>query len=206
MISIVTPWLNHSELCEMYARSVKGADVIIVDNGSEAEHAEKIQGMVDKLAGTYIRNEANRYFAAANNQGLARATGDIIVFMNNDVECRPGWLAQVERDVQGGALYSPSKLSRFGAVYLEGWCIAGHAATWYRLGGWPDHLPGMYYEDNFLCLKAQRMGIELVEVNWPVWHFNNYTSRQTPGAYDYSKANAKAFQEALKDVREKVQL
>ena len=206
MISIITPWLNHSELCRVYARSTRGADVVVVDNGSDPEHASRLVEMVGRLQGTYLRNDENRLFAAANNQGLERARGDIVVFMNNDVECRPGWLAKVEQDVQPGALYAPSKLNRHGMDYLEGWCIAARKETWLELGGWPEHLPGMYYEDNFLCLKAQRMGIELNTVNWQVWHFNNYTSRQTPGAFDHSAANAQAFQEALKDVREQVRL
>jgi GT2 family glycosyltransferase len=97
MISIVTPWLDASELCPIYEKSVRGAQAVIVDNGSGPGHAVEIQRMVKRLGGVYIRNETNCLFATANNQGLAAATGEIIVFMNNDVEARYGFLEKIER-------------------------------------------------------------------------------------------------------------
>ena len=197
-ISIITPWLNNSQLVRTYEPSVKGAEVIIVDNGSEPAHAAMLAGMVRRLGGVLIRNEDNRGFAAANNQGLAQATGDIIVFLNNDIEApAPAWLEQVERDVEVGVLAGPSLQYRHGIAYIEGYCIAGRREVWEQLGGWPADLPGMYWEDNILCLQAQRAGIRLKATNWPVWHFSNYTSRQTPGAYDHSAANERVFLEML---------
>jgi GT2 family glycosyltransferase len=200
MISIVTPFLNHSELIPMFAHSTTGAQVIIVDNGSEPEHAEKLQAFC-KLAGEraiYIRNETNRGFSAANNQGLAVATGEIVVFMNNDVECRPGWLDQVARDVQPGILCGPSLLIKHGWRYLEGYCIAAHRGVWGALGGWEEHYyTGLYWEDNDLCARAVHAGFELVKTTWPVWHFNNYTSRGMPGADSHSKDNERKFLERV---------
>jgi GT2 family glycosyltransferase len=198
MISIITPWLNHSELCRTYEKSVQGADVIIIDNASEGTHAYKIEQMVDRLGGLYICNSENRFFAPANNQGLAEAVGDIVVFLNNDVELRPGFLEAVERDVKPGGLYGPSKGIRYEREYIEGWCIAATLDTWRQVGGWPEDLPGMYWEDNLLCLRAERAGITLHQTNWPAWHHSNYTTRQTPGAYDHSAANEQYF---LKELR-----
>jgi GT2 family glycosyltransferase len=196
MISIVTPWLNASELCPMYARGLAGAELVIVDNGSEAEHAERIRAMVERTNGIYLRNEENRLFAEANNQGLAAATGDIIVFLNNDVECRAGFLEQVERDTEGGALYGPSKLEKFGHPYLEGWCIAAQRSVWEALRGWDaEYFTGLYWEDNDLCYRATKAGFLLIQRPWPVWHFNNYTSNRTPGAKDNSAGNMARFLE-----------
>jgi GT2 family glycosyltransferase len=199
-ISIVTPWLNHSELCRTYAPSVAAAhQVIIVDNGSEPHHAAQIRAMVDELGGIYIRNEHNAGFAAANNQGLAVATGEIVVFLNNDTEAPNTWLQAVERDTTAGVIAGPSMQTRHGVNYIEGYCVAARRDVWLDLGGWPEDLPGMYWEDNILCLKAIRKGYRLVETNWPVWHFSNYTSRQTPGAYAHSAANERAFLEMLRN-------
>jgi GT2 family glycosyltransferase len=44
-----------------------------------------------------IRNETNRGFCAANNQGIAAARGAWIALLNNDAEAEPGWLAAMMR-------------------------------------------------------------------------------------------------------------
>jgi FkbM family methyltransferase len=68
-------------------------EIIFVDNGSTDGTVEylkeyaKIHGNV-KL----ILNEENKGFAAANNQGIEQASGDYIVFLNNDVVVTENWL------------------------------------------------------------------------------------------------------------------
>jgi len=194
VISIVTPWLNHSELCPVYQRNLKGAQVIVVDNGSIKSHEWAIRSMVKHLGGVYIRNEDNRLFAAANNQGLEAATGEIVLFLNNDVDCRPGFLDKVAADVKPGGLYGPSLLDKHGLAYLEGWCIAAYLDVWLSLNGWDDsYYQGLYWEDNDLCWRAVQMGYTLNEVDWPVWHYNNYTSNGVPGAKDRSAENEAKF-------------
>lgn len=193
-ISIITPWLNASELCRPYAKGLQGAQVIVVDNGSSPEHAAKIAAMVASLGGILIRNEVNHLFARANNQGLAVANGEIVLFLNNDVEARPLFLEQVSRDVQPGGLYGPSLLEKFGLGYLEGWCLAAERPTWDLLGGWDDeYYEGLYWEDNDLCYRAMRLGLKLEQRPWGVWHHSNYTSSKVDGAYKHSSSNMQKF-------------
>lgn len=202
-ISIITPWYNCPELIRTYEKSVRGAEVIIIDNGSEEKNATAIRQMVNRLNGRYIRNNFNARYAVANNQGMAEATGDILIFMNNDIEAPIGWLTAVEKEVEDGALYGPSKPTRQIAgvllPYIEGFCIAGTRWTWDQLCGWDSETyQGMYWEDNDVCHRALQMGYELIETVWPVWHFGNYTSRKTEGSYDKSKDNYETFQEKVK--------
>lgn len=199
-VSIITPWLNASELITTYERSVEGAQVIIVDNGSTSEHAKQIELMVKRLGGVYIHNETNLGFSTANNQGLAAATGEVIVFMNNDVECQRGFVEMVKRDVQPGALYGPSLLTKHGYDYIEGWCIAGRRTTWDLLHGWEeDYYEGLYWEDNDLCWRAHKAGIRLIRTTWPVEHNGNHTAKMTPGAFEHASENEQRF---LKRIRE----
>lgn len=202
-VSIITPWYNCPELIKTYEKSVAGADVIIIDNGSEPAAALLIKAMVDRLAGQYIRNEHNARYATANNQGLAKATGDVVIFMNNDIEAPIGWHKRSAIEVEDGALYGPSKQVRpiagIPLAYIEGFCIGGTRATWDALNGWDDETySGMYWEDNDLCWRALQMGYKLIETNWPVWHFSNYTSRNTEGSYDKSKDNYETFCEKVR--------
>lgn len=202
MISVITPWLNHSELCPIYKRQLASAQVIVVDNGSIESHKWAIQAMVKQLDGIYIRNEENCLFATANNQGLQAATGDIVLFLNNDVECRPGFLDKVAADVQPDGLYGPSKLKKHGLDYIEGWCIAAYREVWQSLNGWDDdYYSGLYWEDNDLCWRAVQRGYTMNERSWPVWHYNNYTSNGVVGAMDRSAENEAKFLERVRNAK-----
>lgn len=198
-ISIVTPWLDAPELIADYERSVHdAAEVIIVDNGSSPENLSALQAMVDRLGGYLLPNAENVGFSAANNQGLAVATGDIVLFLNNDIYAADGWLKMVIEDVAERALCGPSigsrQVSNVILPYIEGYCIAARRAVWDELGGWPD-MPGLYWEDNLLCWRALRAGIHLLQCDWPVEHLGNYTSQQIPNvAYQQSAANQQVFE------------
>ena len=77
-------------------------ELIVVDNDST-------DGTVDWLGELaslnphirVIRNDTNRGFAPANNQGLAGARGDVLVLLNNDTVLTPGWLDGLRRHVTG---------------------------------------------------------------------------------------------------------
>lgn len=198
-ISIVTPWLNASELIPVYEATTRGAQIIIVDNGSDPHHAEHIKALCERAGGVYLRNDTNTGFSHANNQGLAVASGEIVVFLNNDVSARSAWLERVEEDVQPGALYGPSLLEKHGYRYIEGWCIAARRAVWDALGGWDeDYYTGLYWEDNDLCFRAMMHSFGLRQVAWPLWHHSNYTSSRIDGAYAHSAENERRFLERVR--------
>ena len=69
-------------------------EVIVVDNGSSDGSA----GMAETEFGArVIRNRENRGFCAANNQGIAAASGEFVALLNNDAEAEPGWLAALHQ-------------------------------------------------------------------------------------------------------------
>jgi len=202
-VSIITPWLNNPQLIQTYEPSVQGAQVIIVDNGSREQWAGEIRKMVDRLNGKYIRNEDNRLFAPANNQGLEVADGEIVLFLNNDIKAY-NLVKDVQIDITPKIIGGPSKMKRMVAgvniPYIEGFCIAAYKSVWEDLGGWNEKdYKGLYWEDNDLCFRALQKGYELKETRWDVWHFNNFTSRNTPGAYDHSAHNQHVFEEMVRN-------
>jgi O-antigen biosynthesis protein len=64
-------------------------EVIVVDDGSTDETAAalvQVQGL------RYFRRPENGGFVAACNDGARQASGDYLVFLNNDTVPQPGWL------------------------------------------------------------------------------------------------------------------
>ena len=78
-------------------------EIVIVDNGSGPDTTAWLR---EQEGMTVVYNATNRGFAAGCNQGIAAATGDYIVLLNNDVVVTDGWLETlveaVERDPATG--------------------------------------------------------------------------------------------------------
>ena len=83
-------------------------ELIVVDNGSGDELLSYLDQLTDRLpVHPRCAQRTNRGFAAANNQGLAQATGDRFVLLNNDTIVPHGWLTRLIRhldDPQVGAV------------------------------------------------------------------------------------------------------
>lgn len=199
-ISIVIPFSGSTaDLVPDLKIATDGAELIIVDNASDGTTRQAITEYLQPAH--YIRNERNEGFAAANNQGYARATGDIIIFLNSDVAGNPAWLAAAAADIRDGALYGPSLQHQlvYGMwlPYIEGWCIGATRATWEQIraqsvcddewrayildGPWDSkNFPGPYWEDNDLCLRAMLRGHNLVHTGWA--NFLQHKGGRTAGA------------------------
>lgn len=206
-VSIVTPWHNNPELITDYEQAAKGVQVIIVDNASDSVTADGLQSMVERLGNDshYVRNEENVGYSKANNQGLAFANGEIVVFLNSDVVATGDWLGMAQR-AKEGALYAPTTGVRIvdgeAYRYLEGWCLFGHKSDFEKIGGWNDRdFPGWYWEDNELCYRAEKAGLQLKQAYLPITHLSNYTSSRTPGAYDLRPDNQAAFERIVREGR-----
>ncbi len=95
LTSVIVPTYDDSELTTACVESLLADDtsveVIVWDNGSSPE----VSAALDRLAGDGVQvlhSEENHGFALGNNLALAHATGDVVVFLNNDTTVQPGWL------------------------------------------------------------------------------------------------------------------
>jgi GT2 family glycosyltransferase len=98
--SIIIPLYNRWDLTEACVRALHKTvplnhEIILVDNASTDFTAKAI---VD------VRNPINRGFAVACNQGAEHASGDVLVFLNNDTQPTPGWLEHLLYAVGSGAM------------------------------------------------------------------------------------------------------
>ncbi|MBL8768391.1 MAG: glycosyltransferase, partial [Planctomycetes bacterium] len=97
LISIVIPVLNQIELTKRCLESIEAHtqrpyELILVDNGSTEDLAGAIATQKPARGRIVLmRSERNEGFAFAVNQGLARATGSVVVVLNNDTRVTPEW-------------------------------------------------------------------------------------------------------------------
>lgn len=122
IIPLFNQWEYTRDCLKALAATLKGqeCEIIAVDNASSDATPKACQFLGRQLFGEnfkYIRNEENRNFAGACNQGARAACGDYLVFLNNDTVVQPGWHEKLLADFQkwpdlagtGPLLIYPSK-------------------------------------------------------------------------------------------------
>jgi GT2 family glycosyltransferase/glycosyltransferase involved in cell wall biosynthesis len=98
-VSVIVLAYNNLELTKACLASLEACsdypnlELIVVDNASSDGTPEFLRTW-ERGAGRrrVLLNEDNKGFAGGNNQGLAVATGDYLVLLNNDTQVTPGWV------------------------------------------------------------------------------------------------------------------
>ena len=98
LVSVVILNRDGRDLLERCLRAVattvyRDVEVIVVDNGSTDGSADLAESLALPFPVRVIRNAENRSFSDANDQAAAIAGGELLCFLNNDVEpITEGWL------------------------------------------------------------------------------------------------------------------
>ena len=145
----------------------KNFEVIVVDNASTDGTPEYLRTLAAQNPQVRaIFNTENLGFAKANNQGLAAATGEFLILLNNDTIVPPGWLGRLLRHLDdpavglvgpvtnriGNAAEIPAGYETYGE-FLE--FAAGRAAA--HAGGSREiRMPAMF------CLAMRRDAFEKI--------------------------------------------
>lgn len=119
--SIVIPVYKESFLTRVCLASLeladlRGAEIVVVDNGSSDDTPELLAEWVNEEAGhRVLRSEKNLGFGRGCNWGAAESRGEVIVFLNNDTFVLRDWLTALLRafgdasvKVAGSRLLYPS--------------------------------------------------------------------------------------------------
>jgi GT2 family glycosyltransferase len=131
-VSIVIPVRNKLVLTRKCLESIAVApplisyEIIVIDNASSDGSKEYFEEKTREGEISFIRNDPPLHFALSCNQGAALASGDYVLFLNNDTEAFPGWLdamvQTVERDASVGAvgaklLYADGTIQHAGVAF-----------------------------------------------------------------------------------------
>jgi GT2 family glycosyltransferase/glycosyltransferase involved in cell wall biosynthesis len=100
-VSVIVLNYNHAETTLQCLEALRRAEsalvreIVVVDNGSDDEEVAVLRQ--HKRTNDFVLVEVgeNRYFSEGNNIGVDFATGDFIVFLNNDAFVEPGWIDEL---------------------------------------------------------------------------------------------------------------
>lgn len=82
-------------LLALRAQDYPDFEVVVVDNASSDETRQAIEKGAENE--TLVFNEKNRGFAGGCNDGIDRASGEVVVLLNDDTVVRPDWLTELVR-------------------------------------------------------------------------------------------------------------
>ena len=113
-------------------------EIVVVDNGSDASEVERLNLASDKFR--LIPLDRNMFFGEASNIGVEHATGELVLFLNNDIMVTSGWIepliVALETEYSAGAvgakILHPNNdlLEAGGVIRPDGWSIQiGKAGT-----------------------------------------------------------------------------
>jgi GT2 family glycosyltransferase len=195
LVSIIIPIRDRIELLTKCLTSLRtctsypALELIIVDNGSvQAATLEFLQKLSRETATRVLRDEGEFSFSRLINRGAAAAHGQVLAFLNNDLEVtEPDWLREmVSHAIQkrtgavGARLWYPDGTLQHGGVILGLGGMAHHAFL--RIPkGHPGYFNRAWLQQNCsavtgACMVVRKELFELVggfdEVNLPV-NFND---------------------------------
>lgn len=102
LVSVVIPSKDHPDVLEQCLKSFRKKTLydcyewIVVDNGSSEENRNKLRKLQKEYGFLYIYEEMPFNFSRMCNMGTARAGGDLILLLNDDIEIiEKNWLGRM---------------------------------------------------------------------------------------------------------------
>jgi N-acetylglucosaminyl-diphospho-decaprenol L-rhamnosyltransferase len=111
-IDVVVVAYGHYELTRSCLRHLQAQTldhrVIVVDNGSADDTRARVRS--EWPGAQLVCIDENRGFPKACNLGVAAGAGEIVVLLNNDVDCRPDFLERLAAPLQDARVGSVASL------------------------------------------------------------------------------------------------
>ena len=208
---IVTNW-NGLKLLKKYLEKVilnspEAKEIILADDASTDKSlpfAKELQKKYPKLK--IITHKKNLGFSRNSNQAAKKATGDLLVFLNNDINPHQDYIKNSLKHFSNpkviGVGFSELEHENYGSIYWKngylqikpGYSKTTHISAWIsggssiirkdyflKLGGFDNIYDPFYFEDLDFGLRAWRSGYKLLwEPNCVVEHQHESTTSKFP--------------------------
>jgi GT2 family glycosyltransferase len=134
-------------------------EIVVVDDGSTDATPQLLASFGRRIR--VVTHPRNLGFARSCNDGAAMATGDSLVFLNNDTLPEPGWLGALEEyaAAQPGSAVIGGKL-----LYPDG--TIQHAGVVICQDGYPRHLYSGFPADHPAVSHSRRFQIVTAACMW----------------------------------------
>lgn len=212
-VSIIIPVFNNWNFTKACIRDLNylpnDHEIILVDNGSTDNTKYLSSKLLNPSTTDYVdslptffktvKNKQNMGFGYACNQGYNIASGDYIIFLNNDIRVKDklgDWTRLLVEQSDENSLVGPTgglidKDFNFiketnkveeGIFYMSGWCLCARKEVWKRLEAEEEKVFApeyfAYFEDTDLSMRAKEVGVGFKVVEIPVVHFGRTTGKK----------------------------
>jgi len=193
-------------------------ELILVDNSQGGAHREAIRDIFDTYNSVthIVQNKINEFHGGGVRQGMAVADGDILVQVTDDLEWKPGWLADliaplldqgrpisIDSTKRGWLIAAPIKGHNVNSHFIRGmnvssrqyqvrtnaaaYCWAFWRETWNFLGPWKR----AHFADTRWSVRARRAGYKFV---LPTWEIAKETNLNYLRPWDYKNERGRYAQ------------
>lgn len=208
-ISVIIPNWNGRALLEKHLPAViahtEGAEVIVVDDCSTDDSLNFLKKNFPAVV--VLKTDKHTGFSSAVNIGVNKATGDIVILLNTDVEPEQGFLAPLQKHFsehnvfavgclekdknvlrgrglarweKGFFIHSRGEVDKTDTAWVSGGSGAFRKDLWQKLGGMDTLFDPFYWEDIDLSYRARKAGYTTrFEPNSIVHHFHDTGSIKT---------------------------
>lgn len=154
-VSVIVPVHGKARLTQrcldmVLAELPADAELLVVDDASPDETPELLAGYGGAIGS--LRLEENVGFARACNEGAALARGELLVFLNNDVEPMSGWLETLRRYADDAP-----EAAAVGAKLLYPNGTVQHAGVVFGQDGYPHHLYAGFPAEHPAVNRSRRL-------------------------------------------------
>jgi GT2 family glycosyltransferase len=145
-VSVIVPVHGRAELTQrcldmVLAELPPDAELVVVDDASPDRTPDLLAEYGNAIGS--LRLEENAGFASACNEGAVLACGELLVFLNNDVEPTPGWLKVLREYAE-----KRPEAAALGAKLLYPNGMVQHAGVVFGQDGYPHHLYAGFPSDH----------------------------------------------------------